>query len=276
MDKALQRLRTNPAPGVFRTRHIIVNSYIVAERETRSWILVDAGLSPLCGWKIKRRAERLFGPGTRPRAIVLTHAHFDHRGGLNWLLRRWDVPVYAHELEMPYLTGMADYPDPDPTVGGGFMAWSAFMYPSRAIDLPRRVHALPDDGSVPGLQHWRWIHTPGHTPGQIALFRDTDRTLIAGDAFVTTNQESFWAVMMQKQEIHGPPTYFTPDWYEARDSVERLADLEPRVAATGHGIPMAGARLRNDLRWLVDNFDEVAIPSRGRYVPEAPWQPALA
>ena len=100
MNKAMRRLRTNPAAGVFRTRHVIVNSYILAERETHSWVLVDAGLSPLCGWKIKRRAERLFGPGTRPKAIVLTHGHFEHRGGLKCMLRRCDVSVYANELEM--------------------------------------------------------------------------------------------------------------------------------------------------------------------------------
>ena len=37
---------------------------------------------------------------------------------------------------------------------------------------------------------WRWVHTPGHTAGHVSLFRDADRTLIAGDAFVTTKQES--------------------------------------------------------------------------------------
>ena len=62
------------------------------------------------------------------------------------------------------------------------------------------------------MQGWRWIFTPGHSPGHISLFRDSDRTLIVGDAFVTTKQESLMSVMTQRMEMHGPPMYFTPDW----------------------------------------------------------------
>ncbi|MFC8689659.1 MBL fold metallo-hydrolase [Brevibacillus porteri] len=49
----------------------------------------------------------------KPKAIVLTHAHFDHIGSLEGLLRMWDVPVYAHQKELPFLTGKEDYPEPD-------------------------------------------------------------------------------------------------------------------------------------------------------------------
>ena len=101
----------------------IVNVYAVGTPGAgdRSWVLVDAGL-PGTAEQIARAAEEYFGPGARPAAIVLTHGHFDHRGGLRELAERWDVPVYAHELELPYLTGRSDYPPPDPTVGGGGMA----------------------------------------------------------------------------------------------------------------------------------------------------------
>ena len=44
------------------------------------------------------------------------------------------------------------------------------------------VQALPEDGSVPFLDEWMWIATPGHTPGHISLFRDDGRVLVAGDA----------------------------------------------------------------------------------------------
>ena len=59
----------------------------------------------------------------------------------------------------------------------------------------------------------------------LSFFREADRTLIAGDAFVTTKQESAVAALTQRPEMHGPPTYFTPDWENARRSVERLAAL---------------------------------------------------
>jgi glyoxylase-like metal-dependent hydrolase (beta-lactamase superfamily II) len=119
---------------------------------------------------------------------------------------------------------------------------------------------------------WRWIHTPGHTAGHVSLFRDADRTLVAGDAFVTTRQESLLAVAAQAAEVHGPPAYFTPDWEHARRSVEQLAALEPEVAATGHGIPMFGEEMRRALHALARNFEREAVPARGRYVD----QPAVA
>ncbi|PEE06030.1 MBL fold metallo-hydrolase, partial [Bacillus pseudomycoides] len=58
-------------------------------------------------------------------------------------------------------------------------------FPNQGIDLGKYIHELPLDGSVPHMPEWRWVHTPGHTPGHISLFRKTDHFLIAGDAFVT-------------------------------------------------------------------------------------------
>jgi glyoxylase-like metal-dependent hydrolase (beta-lactamase superfamily II) len=230
----------------------------------REWVLVDAGL-PGSADKIKRAAARLFGPESRPSAIILTHGHFDHIGSIHTLVRDWDVPVYAHELELPYLTGRSAYPPPDPFVGGGAMSAMSMLFPKAPINLGSRVHELPADGSVPGMRGWRWIPTPGHAPGHVSLVRDSDRTLIAGDAFTTTKQESFVAALTQRPEMHGPPMYFTPDWDEARTSVRHLADYAPTAAITGHGPPMRGERLQSELRNLSSRFDEVARPAHGRY-----------
>jgi hypothetical protein len=95
---------------------------------------------------------------------------------------------------------------------------------------------------------------------------------VAGDAFVTVKQESAWAVMTQKRRVHGPPSYFTTDWYEAERSVEKLYKLKPSIAATGHGVPMGGFELDRQLDYLLKNFVQYAIPKQGRYVP----QPALS
>jgi glyoxylase-like metal-dependent hydrolase (beta-lactamase superfamily II) len=128
---------------------------------------------------------------------------------------------------------------------------------------------LPEDGTIPHVEGWRWIHTPGHAPGHVSLFRDYDRVLVAGDAFVTTKQESLSAALTQRPEMHGPPAYYTIDWRAAEESVDALAALDPYVAVTGHGVAMRGDPLRHDLQELAAHFRERAVPSRGRYVRQA-------
>lgn len=268
--EARPRARQVVTADVLSLRLAMVNVYFVGTPE-EGWVVVDAGL-PGSAERIVRTACERFGPESVPKAIVLTHGHFDHVGALEKLLAQWDVPVYAHSFELPYLTGLSSYPPPDPAVGGGVLAFFSRLYRREGIDLGNRVHELPEDGTVPGMPGWRWIHTPGHTAGHISLFRDEDRTLIAGDAFVTTKQESLMAVLTQRKELHGPPAYFTSDWEAARRSVEALAELQPAVAATGHGLPMRGERLRVELQRLARDFDQVGRPSYGRYV----RKPAIA
>ena len=115
------------------------------------------------------------------------------------------------------------------------------LYPRGPIDVGDRLEFLQEDGYVPSAPSWRWIFTPGHSPGHVSLFRGRDRVLIAGDAVTTTRQESAIAVATQRRELHGPPAYFTQDWRGARESVGRLAALEPEILPSGHGEPMAGA-----------------------------------
>lgn len=252
-------------PGVWRIKDVFVNMYLIHNPSDNKWVLLDAGLKT-SGTKIKKVAEHLFWPETAPSAIVLTHAHFDHIGSLKKLAEEWDVPIYAHALEKPYLTGVSKYPPPDPAVGGGLMSLLSFTYPRGPIDVADRLLVLPEDGSIPVLPEWRYYHTPGHAPGHISLFRERDKLLLAGDAFVTTCQESAFSVMMQKRELHGPPKYYTYNWQSSEHSVKLLADLDPEIAATGHGKPMAGEALRQGLRHLVENFRAEAVPSSGRYV----------
>ncbi len=261
------------APDIAYRRLVMVNVVFVGPPGAgdRNWVLVDAGL---WGTKflITAAAEARFGAGSRPSAIVLTHGHFDHVGALESLAEAWDVPVYAHALERPYLDGSAAYPPGDPTVGGGLMASLSGFYPTRPVDIASRLRTLPADGSVPGMPGWCWLHTPGHAPGHVSLWRETDRTMIVGDAFVTTTQESAYAVAVQSPAMHGPPRYFTIDWGQARASVETLAALQPRLVVTGHGRAMQGEAMAEALHTLAQTFDRVARPERGRYLD----QPARA
>jgi len=93
--------------------------------------------------------------------------------------------------------------------------------------------------------------------------------LLPGDAFCTTNQQSFLAVATQKPEMQGPPTYFTPDWDAARRSVETLAGLQADVLAPSHGLTMHGKAATEALNLLARGFIHIATPKHGHYVDEA-------
>ena len=230
----------------------------------RGWVLIDAGIPGFTARVLAAVAER-FAEGARPAAIIQTHGHFDHIGMLKDLADRWDAPVYCHKLERPYLDGGAGYPPPDPSVGGGVMSLTSPLFPRGPVDLGARLHTLPADGSVPHMPGWRWLHTPGHAVGHVSLWREADRTLLSADAIITVAQESAYAVATDAAEMHGPPAYFTQDWPSARASVEMLAALEPEVLAPGHGRAMAGPAMREALRTLARDFDQVAVPKDARY-----------
>jgi glyoxylase-like metal-dependent hydrolase (beta-lactamase superfamily II) len=249
-------------PDVFCYTNQIVNLALVGNQN--EFVLVDAGM-PKSADEISEMIAEHFGEQARPSAIILTHGHFDHVGSLVELLEKWRVPVYAHELEIPYLTGKKDYPPGDPSVDAGMVAKLSPMFPNHGIDIGEQVKVFPQDGSIPHMQGWKWIHTPGHTPGHVSLFREEDRALIVGDAFVTVKQESLYKVLTQTQEISGPPRYYTTDWEAAYESVQSLEALKPEVAVTGHGLPMNGEELRENLSYLTANFREIATPKDSRY-----------
>jgi glyoxylase-like metal-dependent hydrolase (beta-lactamase superfamily II) len=217
------------ADGIWWMRTLMVNVAFIGSSER--WVLVDAGFGGYSG-SIAAAAAELFGTERGPASIVLTHGHFDHVGSLERLIDRWDVPVYAHRLELPYLTGRSSYPPPDPLVGGGAMAWSARLYPRGPIDLDGRVQPLPEDGTVPGAPGWRWMHTPGHSPGHVSLVREQDAAMIAGDAI---NDQA--GIPCQRRDTAAGITR------AARILHARLGHRRA-IRAGARGAPAAGPRVR--------------------------------
>lgn len=253
------------APDLAYLRLTIVNVVFFGDpTKGDGWVLIDAGL-PTSKGSIIDAADHRFGHKTRPSAIIVTHGHFDHAGSLEALARHWDVPVYAHPLEFPYLNGQASYPPADPLVGGGLMALLSPLFPRSPVNVEEALKKLPADRTLPAMPGWVWLHTPGHAPGHISLWRESDRTLISGDAIVTTGQESVYEAIMQTPEMHGPPRYFTPDWDEAEQSVKCLAELEPELIISGHGQPVRGPNVKNRLHELAADFRDIAVPEGWRY-----------
>jgi glyoxylase-like metal-dependent hydrolase (beta-lactamase superfamily II) len=253
------------APGVTQLRiKRLFNVYFVDAGPPGAWVLVDTGL-PGSEAVIRAAAAERYGPESVPQVILLTHGHRDHSGSALALATGWRVPVLVHPLELPYLTGQALYPPPDPTVGG-FLAFVSRFFPRDLPDLRSVVQALPvDSEAVPFLPGWRWLPAPGHAPGQVVFFREADDTLLSGDGFATINVDSLVSVLLDAPEVSRGGTPFSYDWAAARASVQRLAALNPQALGCGHGPVIKGPAAAAGLHRLAATY---AAPPHGRYVPE--------
>jgi len=241
------------------------NVYFV--RSGSSWVLIDAA-SPHFGGVIQRAAETMFGAGARPASILLTHDHPDHAGSARELAHLWRCPVYVHPDELPIAT-LDDMATVD-RYGNPIDHWIVLpllrRMPHQRVEamfaesnLNGIVQTFDPRAGVPDLPDWKCIPAPGHTPGHVAFFRPSDRVLIAGDALLTIDLNSvwgslLWGLRLNRPKVSGPPWYSTWDWQAAKESVSALAQLEPRVLATGHGVPLSGDTVARELRAFADHF----------------------
>ncbi len=252
--------------GVWCIEGLFVNSYLV-ETGPNSCVIIDSGFP---GWAPKiRDALREISEGeSLPTAIVLTHGHIDHIGAARELAEEYGIPIFAHYLELPYLDGRSAYPPPDPSVGGYHAMLSRFL-PYGPFHLGQRLEMLPrsDTDSEGALSEflpgWRWIFTPGHSPGHVALYREHDRTLIAGDALETTNMDSWVETIFKPRHLWRGGTPFTCDWGAARESARMLAQLQPTSLCCGHGKPILDPHVTHELEAFGEHFP---VPDKGRYV----------
>lgn len=203
----------------------------------------------------------MFG-ATRPADVVLTHVHPDHSGSTLELARVWDCTVFVHPDEL----GQANGDFAALTAGAGPLDTWLILPIMRVIGRRRReailarsslsgvARAFDPGAAVPGLPGWECVQTPGHTPGHVSFFRPSDRVLITGDAVVTLRVNSLSGFVLQRQGLSGPPRYTSWSWRAAKASVATLARLEPRVLASGHGVPLAGPDTAGALRAFADRF----------------------
>jgi hydroxyacylglutathione hydrolase len=163
--------------------------------------------------------------------VVLGHGHTDHRGVAPAL----GVPVLCHPEEVQDAEG-----------SGGWRYWPADLagLPLGPKQIQKLLHRYAWDGGpvqIAGtvgegdeVSGFRVIELPGHAPGLIGLWRESDRLALVSDCFYTVD------MFGRDCPPSVPATTYNYDTERARASIRKLAELEPAAAWAGHGKPVTG------------------------------------
>ncbi len=200
-----------------------MNVYLI-EEEGGGVCMFDAGISDMAHGLAATGAA--MGGITR---IVLGHGHHDHRGAAPGL----DAPVFCHSLEREVAEGDGGYS----TFDLSKLRWPGqHVYPlllGRWDGGPVQIAGTFEEGEE--IAGFRAVHTPGHSPGMVALVRERDGIALTSDAFYTLDVQSGL-----KGGPRVPHPAFTPDRQAAADSVRKLAALGLSAAWPGHANPITG------------------------------------
>jgi glyoxylase-like metal-dependent hydrolase (beta-lactamase superfamily II) len=181
-------------------------------------VLVDSGTRFALG-RIVRQLR-----GRSLTAHALTHAHPDHQGASHAICGLFGLPLWC---------GAADANAME--TAGEIMArmprhWLSGTVGSRWVGPPHPVSRRLREGDEVG--GFRVLETPGHTAGHVSFWREQDRVLVLGDVLANMN---IWTGLPTLRE---PERFFSLDPAMNRQSASRLAKLEPRLVAFGHGPPL--------------------------------------
>jgi glyoxylase-like metal-dependent hydrolase (beta-lactamase superfamily II) len=162
--------------------------------------------------------------------IVLGHVDCDHRGAAPAV----DAPVYCHSAETEAAASDSPFRD--------YWDLSKLNAPARRV-FPKLL-ATWDGGAVQvegtikegdEVAGFRVVELPGHAPGLIGLFRDSDRLALVSDCFYTLDPQTGI-----KGAARVPHPAFNNDTEQARASIRKLAELDPSIAWAGHADPVRG------------------------------------
>jgi glyoxylase-like metal-dependent hydrolase (beta-lactamase superfamily II)/predicted ester cyclase len=216
------------AEGVWLVRGGIpktMNVYLIEDQEVGGVTVYDAGVSDMTA-AVAGAGARLGGI----KRVVLGHADADHRGAAPGL----GAPVYCHAADREAAESSEHYRD----------YWDRSKLDARGRNVLWRLIATWDGGPVQvagtleegdEVAGFRVIHLPGHAPGLIALFRESDRLALVSDALYTLDPQSG-----RRQPAHVPHPAFNQDTEQARESIRKLAALDPVTVWAGHADPVTG------------------------------------
>lgn len=196
------------------------NSYLVGD------VLVDA--------RTRHAAKRILSElnGHAVNAHVITHAHADHQGSSAAICGAKDIPFWCGTKEV-------DTAESGRTAIAGTNHWASRWQERNWAGPGHPVgRALAEGDRVAGFEV---LDVPGHAPGHIALWRERDRVLIAGDVCFNRNP------LTGRAHLTEPPLMFTRDPETNRASIRRIAALRPRIACFGHGPVLRDPGLLADL-----------------------------
>ncbi len=192
-----------------------INVYLMGD------VLVDAGSRHAA----KRILKQL--TGRTVTAHALTHAHADHQGSSHEVCERLGIPLWCGELDAAAVEDgrIRDRMPAHPINSVMFRLLAGPAHP-----VARRLHEGEE------LAGFKVLDTPGHSAGHVSYWRESDRALICGDVF--TNIDT----VTGRPGLHEPKAFFTPDPVRNRESMRRLAELEPALICFGHGTPLRNPR----------------------------------
>jgi len=198
------------APGVWRLKEFprpLINVYLAED------VLIDAGRR----WDRGRIFAEL--EGREISMLALTHVHPDHQGCAKAVCEARGVPLACHEDDVDAMEGRRPVAaSSKPTAQAFARMWQG---PPHKVD-----RVLREGDEVAGF---RVIHAPGHAPGEVVFFRDSDRVAICGDVIRNITYVSL------RTRLAEPPDDLTPDPAENRRSIRKLAELNPSLILPGHG-----------------------------------------
>lgn len=182
------------------------------------------------------------------KRVVLGHAHADHRGTAPYM----DAPVLCHpdeKIDAESAASIAPYMDLSQLP----VRWVRWIYPFllRHWDGgPVRIADCVIEGDE--VAGFRVLHFPGHAPGLIGLWRESDRVALVSDVIYLV--DSGRLKPLPPGEASVPHPAWAWDHARSKESVRRLAALEPRVVGAGHGAPLRGKNLRETLEQAAEKY----------------------